>query len=173
MIRRIFKRRFAFGYLAGVFVASLYFVLAIVLNSHGGPEPRDFPPDEELQPAIVPLLVLTFGVLFALTVVPSIVFVIAAEAKAVKGAAPYILFALILEFGLLSLPILLFSLEIDPEDLVAVLALLPAGVISGIVYWWISGRYAGDDIRNLKKQIEVFDRSSLPSPPAGTNALIT
>jgi hypothetical protein len=154
---QLFKKRIVVGYLASVFVASLYVVLAIEIDSIGAPAPRDIVPPEELQPKSGLLFILFFAFLLALTILPSAGFILISELKIVRTIVPYLLFAVVLEYSLLSLPILLLSAEITPKDLIESLIMLPAGVLSGFVYWYFAGRYAGDDIADPRKQIDIFE----------------
>eukprot|EP00903_Cladosiphon_okamuranus_P002440 g2438.t1 len=100
---------------------------------------------------VVYLFLLIFVTLY--TVVPSLLFIAFCEKRTIRSAASYMLFSAILAFA--GLPVILMN--IDWEIFKTAVISIPAGIISGLVYWYFAGRYAGDEARLLKAQIEAFD----------------
>lgn len=143
MIGVLFQKRIFIGYAASALAAS--FMLHLTLNSVSGGG------GGLSVNMVVYLFLLVFVTLY--TLVPSLLFIAFCEKRTIRSALSYTLFSAILAFA--GLPVILMS--IDWEIFKTALISVPAGIISGLVYWYFSGRNAGDDARLLKAQIEAFD----------------
>ena len=143
MIRLLFQKRIFIGYSASALAAS--FTLHIMLNSVSGGG------GGLSVNMVVYLFLLVFVTLY--TVVPSLLFIAFCEKRTIRSALSYMLFSAVLAFA--GLPVILMS--IDWEIFKTAVICIPAGIVSGLVYWYFAGRNAGDDARLLKAQIEAFD----------------
>jgi len=144
VIGLLFKRRIFVGYTASALAASLTMHLTINTLSGGGA--GDLTPNFALY-----LILLVFVTLY--TLVPSILFIAFCEKRTIRNLLSYVVFSALLAFA--GLPVIL--LNIDWEIFKTALIFTPAGIVSGVVYWTLAGRNAGDEARLLKAQIEAFD----------------
>lgn len=144
MIRLLFKKRIFHGYAASALAASftLLVTLNIVLDGNEGGASANM---------VAYLFLLVFVTLY--TVAPSLLFIAYCEKRSVRSAVAYMLFSAILAFA--GLPVVLMNLhwEIFKSAFIS----LPAGLLSGVVYWYFAGRHAGDNASRLQTKIEAFD----------------
>lgn len=144
MIGLLFRKRIFTGYAASALVASLTLHIVINTLSGGG--------DGGLSlNMVVYLVLLMFVTLY--TMVPSLLFIAYCEKRTIRSALLYVLFSAALAF--VGLPVMF--LNVDWEIFKTALIFTPAGIVSGLVYWSLAGRLAGDDARLLRAQIEAFD----------------
>ncbi|MBO6894039.1 MAG: hypothetical protein JJ866_19015 [Roseibium sp.] len=87
------------------------------------------------------------------TIIPALFFIVISERRNNRALVTYLLFSGLL--AVISIP--LVTMDFSADTVVRSLVFLPAGLVSGFVYWWFSGCHAGENIRELRKQIEVFD----------------
>jgi cellulose synthase/poly-beta-1,6-N-acetylglucosamine synthase-like glycosyltransferase len=140
----LFRKRIFLGYAASALSASLTLHITINTLSGGGNGGLSLN-------MVVYLFLLVFVTLY--TVVPSLLFIAYCERRTIRKAAFYVLFSAVLAF--VGLPVIF--LNVDWEIFKTALMFTPAGIVSGLVYWYLAGRLAGDDARLLRAQLEAFD----------------
>lgn len=145
MKRLLFKRRILLGYFYSVLCSGLVFSLTLNYLTSGAPQ--------DLNPGVLLLYVFISLFIFMYTVLPSVFFIMICEAKSVRRLIYYVLFSTML--GYLLFPLL--TQRLDQETLTQSLFLVPAGIVAGCIYWFFSGRYAGENRADDKEQIKVFE----------------
>jgi len=131
------------GYLASVFVSGLVLNIMLSFTSDGTGQMMS-------DTVYFPVVLLAVALYTAL---PSLLFVLLCEKKAIRHPAFHVAFSTLLAFA--GFPLLFQSL--DPDILVMALYVSPAGLVAGLVYWYIAGRHSGEESEHLRKQIEIFD----------------
>jgi hypothetical protein len=145
MIRALLKKRIVSGYLTSVLLTSL--ILQIIINIAQSDSPDDFKTDP------IKLFLATSILLVIYTIIPSAFFILLCEKRSIQNIICYLLFACTLSLP----PLLLLAMGLNTETLATSLNFSPAAIVSGVVYWFISGRHAGDDAKSLREQIKAFD----------------
>ncbi|MHA7775732.1 hypothetical protein [Roseibium sp. M-1] len=143
MIRRLFSKRILGGFALSSLVAAL--ALHLTINFTIG--------SEEGFNTNVFFFVLLLVLVALYTLIPSALLVFFCEKKSIRHPVIYVGFAALMAFA--GLPLVLRKL--DPDIVFIALCCVPAGVVSGLVYWYYAGRKAGDDTRHLQEQIAAFD----------------
>lgn len=138
--RTLMRRRIWLGYFLSAAAASVTQIVAFNFLT------SSFPASSILLFAIFVIVVLY-------TIVPSLFFIFFCERKNKRSLLFYLLFS-----GLLSVVGLpLVTTDFDLDMLFRALFFLPAGLVSGFTYWYFSGRHAGKNLKEFRKQIEVFE----------------
>lgn len=145
MKRLLFRRRIVFGYFYSVLCSGLVFSLMLNYFMSGTPQ--------DLGPGVVLLYVFITLFIFMYTVLPSVFFIMICEARSIRRLIYYIMFSTTL--GYLLFPLL--TQRLDQETLTQSLFLVPAGIVAGCIYWFFSGRSAGENRAGDKEQIKVFE----------------
>jgi len=143
--RLLFRRRIILGYFYSVLCSSLVFTLTLNFLDTGGPR--------ELDSSIVIIYTFISILIFMYTVLPSVFYIMVCEASARQNVLYYVVFSSGL--GYLLFPLL--TQRLDQETLTQSLFLVPAGIVAGGIYWFFSGRFAGENKTDDKEQIKTFD----------------